>query len=108
MTKVMQYVSDQVTQALGRLAQNSIAIKNSMALAKFLKAQNEEHVLAAKTFENYKKQKEEGSETADQEWSDFLQTEIEVKKLPHNILDQVKEISAADLILLEPLIEEKN
>lgn len=108
MTKMIQYVSDQVTGVLVRLAQNTIAIKNSMALAKFIKTQNEEHALAIKIFETYKKQKDEGSETADKEWSDFLQSEVELKKLPHSILDQVKEISAADILLLEPLIEDQD
>ena len=107
MVKMYQYISDQVTGALTRLAQNSISIKNSRILATFIKKQNEEHASTRKSYENYMQKKEQNVEGAEQEWKDFLNTEIEVQKLPSDILDQIKEMSAADIILLDPLIEEK-
>jgi hypothetical protein len=106
MIKMSQYVSDNVTLALGRLAQNNLSIKNSMALARFIKKQNEEHTLAVKAYERYSKQKQEGCEKADQEWRDLINSDIEIDKLPADILDQVEKMSAADIIYLEPLISD--
>ncbi len=105
MTKMMEYVGDGVTLALARLGKADIPIKYARILAKFLKAQKEEHQIAAQTYEKNKEKILAGDEEAKKQWNEYLQSEIDIEKLPKDILDKVEKICASDLLSLEPLIK---
>lgn len=96
--------SPKVVQALASLIKQKMAFKDSVELLKFCKKVDEERKIITEALKPLAEKMKTDKET-EKEIVEFFETDTSLPKISCTVFDQVENISADELIALDPLLE---
>ncbi len=86
-----------------QIMSEKLDIEQTRDVLRYKKEAEAEMTLTRDTFMHYQKQLEAGDVEVKKQWEDYLDRPLEIKSLPHEIVSQLKKVTASELLLIDKM-----